>query len=92
MRSFTASLSLLVALMNPAVASEWSPHKTHKKAAHAPLPAAERSDLLPMPEMRLPDRDVVREPSGGDKSLHLGNVTVTPGGFLDVGTGGGGRD
>ena len=90
-RALVAFLTLLIAVTAPAVASEPPSRMGHKKAAHVSLPAVRKSDLLPTPDLQLRDHDVVREPLGGDKSLHLGNITVTPGGFLDVGTGGGSR-
>ena len=92
MRAPVAFLTLLIAVTAPAIASEPSSREGHKKAVHVSLPAARRSDLLPMPDLKPRDHDLVHEPLGGDKSLHYGNVTITPGRLLDVGTGGGSRD
>ena len=86
MRAFIPTL--LIALTAPALASEPPPHAARRKAAHTRAKVERLPDLLPTPGPRPRSPQVTHVPIGEDKTLRFGDVTVTPGGFLNVGTGG----
>ena len=93
MRASVVVLSLFVASAAPAAARDASPPAKHGKTSRPRTVPAKTSDLLPVPAALPPRSDTGDGPVGGDKSVHLGAVTLTPGGFLDVGTRGAfGRD
>ncbi len=86
MRPPIAFLTVLIALAAPAMAGEPPSSVAHKKAAPRRIAAEKPPDRLPVPDAKPLVSDADRGPLGQDKALHFGTVTVTPGGFLDVGT------
>ena len=85
MRASFAPVTLLAVLIGPALASEPPPHKERGKPERPRIAAGKTPDPLPVPDVTPRDPDPARGPYGEDRSLHFGAVTLTPGGFLDVG-------
>ena len=91
MRASTIVLPLFIALIGPVAADEPSHHLARKRTVHSAADAGKPSDLLPVSGPKPPVIEADHGPA--DKALHFGTVTLTPGGFLDVGTrGSSGRD
>ena len=82
--------TLPTVLTVPAVVNGSPPRVVHR-TTRPRMSAAEPSASLPVPSPKPPVAEVDLGPNG--RALHFGTVTLTPGGFLNVGTrGSSGRD
>ena len=89
MRPFSASLALLVLVAFPAAASEQQPLEKHGKREHlkkgvvTKLQPAPTYTIAPQPAAAPSPAVGVKEGSG-DRALHIGEITVTAGGFVGL--------